>query len=130
MKKISEQIQKTADAFLQDIRQAFGESLKSVILYGPAARGEIFKNRPYINFMVVVEDNTPSSLARCAGQVKKWRKRLITTPLFLNPEYIGHSLDTFPLEFMDMKASYRVLQGEGVLECLAMEPGKCTIKRG
>lgn len=120
MKKISEQIQKTADAFLQDIRQAFGESLRSVILYGPAARGEIFKDRPHINFMVVVEDNTPSSLARCAGQVKKWRKRLIM-PLFLDSEYIGHSLDTFPLEFMDMKASYRVLHGEDVLEGLTFE---------
>ena len=121
MKKISEQIQKTADAFLQDIRQAFGKSLRSVILYGTAARDEIFKDRPHINFMVVVEDNTPSSLARCAGQMKKWRKRLIATPLFLDPEYIGRSLDTFPLEFMDMKASYRVLHGEDVLDDLTFE---------
>ncbi len=121
MKEILEHIQKTADAFLQDICQAFGDSLRSVILYGPATRGEIFKDRPYINFMVVVEDNTPSSLARCAGQVKKWRKRLIATPLFLNPGYIGRSLDTFPLEFMDMKVSYRVLHGEDVLEDLTFE---------
>ena len=121
MKKIPEQIQKTADTFLLEIRQAFGESLRTVILYGPAARGEEHKNRPYINFMVVVDDNTPSELARCAGLVKKWHKRLITTPLFLNPEYIGSSLDTFPLEFMDMRSSYRVLHGEDVLESLTFK---------
>ena len=118
MKELSEHMKKTSDAFLVDIRDAFGESLKSVVLYGPAARGEVYKDRQYINFLVIVGDNTPSELARCAKQVKKWRKRLITTPLFLDPSYIERSLDTFPLEFMDMSSVYNVLFGEDVFDGL------------
>ena len=77
MKELSKQIEKKADDFLNDVREAFGTSLESVVLYSPAARGEIFKDHPYINFLVVVEDNTPSELARCAKQVKKWHKNHI-----------------------------------------------------
>ncbi|MFC1509094.1 hypothetical protein ACFL60_05335 [Candidatus Omnitrophota bacterium] len=118
MKELSEHLKKISDAFLTDIKDAFGKSLKSVVLYGPAARGEIYKDHPYINLLVIVGDNTPSELARCAKQVKKWHKRLITTPLFLDPSYIESSLDTFPLEFMDMNSAYNVLYGDDVLNGL------------
>lgn len=115
MLQLSEHMKKTADEFLSAVTEAFGKSLKSVILYGPAARGETYKNHPYINFLVVVEDNTPSELARCAKHVRKWNKQSITTPLFLDPAYIQNSLDTFPLEFMDMRSAYNVIFGEDVL---------------
>ena len=117
MDTIPEKNKKIADGFLQNMQEAFGESLKTVIMYGSAARGESAKT-PFINFLVIVDDNTPSELARCASYVKKWRKQLIATPLFLDPEYINRSLDTFPLEFMEMSSAYHVLFGDDVLENL------------
>ena len=117
MELLSEPIKKKSEEFLENIKKSFGENLRSVILYGPAVRGEETKH-PYINFMVIVDDNTPSELARCASSVKKWRKELITTPLFLDPGYIQKSLDTFPLEFLDMSSSYHVIHGDDVLEDL------------
>jgi len=117
MEKVPENIKKITTEFLENIQEAFGENLLSVILYGPAARGETAKI-PYINFMVVVTDNTPSELARCSPLVKKWRKQLITTPLFLDPEYIQRSLDTFTLEFLDMSSAYLVIYGDNFLEDL------------
>ena len=121
MNHIPEHMQKTASEFLTAVQESFGESLKSIILYGPAARGEIHKNILYIGFLVVVDDNTPSELARCAKYIKKWHKQSITTPIFLDPSYIQQSLDTFPLEFMDMCSSYHVVYGEDVLEGLTFE---------
>ncbi|MFC1561040.1 hypothetical protein ACFL4V_01035 [Candidatus Latescibacterota bacterium] len=117
MEKVPENIKKITAEFLENVREAFAENLLSVILYGPAARGETGKT-PYINFMVVVTDNTPSELARCSSFVKKWNKHLITTPLFLDPDYIQQSLDTFPLEFLNMSTSYIVVYGENFLEDL------------
>ena len=118
MENLPEHIKKKSDEFLANVRDAFGEGLRSVILYGPAARGEsVTGNKvPYINYLVVVDDNTPSELARCAKFVKKWRKQLITMPLFLDPGYIKLSLDTFPLEFMNMSNAYHVIYGEDILE--------------
>jgi len=117
MEKVPENIKKITAEFLENVREAFGENLLSVIMYGPAARGETAKT-PYINFMVVVTDNTPSELARCSPFIKKWEKHLITTPLSLDPGYIERSLDTFPLEFLNMSQSYIVLYGENFLEDL------------
>ena len=114
MEQLPDTIKKAAETFLENTRKAFGEDLISVILYGPAARGEKSKE-PYIHFMVVVRDNTPSELVRCAPFIKKWQKKLITIPLFLNPGYIQKSLDTFPLEFLEMSLSYHVVYGEDVL---------------
>jgi len=119
MNQLPENITKTAGEFLVNLRGAFGTSLRSVILYGPAARGEKTGKGSPINFMVVLNDNTPSELARCAQYLKKWRKQSIATPLFLEAGYIGNSLDTFPLEFMDMQSAYTVMQGEDVLKDLS-----------
>jgi len=53
---------KITDEFLKNVQEAFGNDLISVILYGPAARGEKLKY-PYITFVVVVIDNSPSESA-------------------------------------------------------------------
>ena len=120
MEQLPDTLKKITDNFLKNVQEAFGDNLISVILYGPAARGEKSKE-PYINFMVIVNDNTPSELARCASFVKKWRRQLIAIPLFLDPGYIKQSLDTFPLEFMEMSSSYNVVNGEDVLAELKFE---------
>lgn len=117
MEKLPENMKKITDKFLANMKEAFSDSLISVVMYGPAVRGEKSKE-PYINFLVVVEDNTPSELARCSKFLKQWYKRLITVPLFLHPEYIGQSLDTFPLEFMEMSSSYHVVFGTDELDGL------------
>lgn len=110
-------LEKTVAQFKSDIEGIFGEQLRSVVLYGPSVRGEKAKE-PYINFLVVVDDNTPSELAKCAPLMKGWRKNLIATPLFLASDYIARSLDTFPLEFMAMQQSYAMVMGDDPLESL------------
>ena len=109
-------MKKISDEFLTDIKSCFGEDLQSVILYGPAARDEKPSGSLSFHFLVVTGDNTPSALAPCSVFIKKWAKNKISVPLFLTTDYIKNSLDTFPLEFMEMKSSYLVLFGEDVLE--------------
>ena len=120
MTSITSKIKKITDDFLDNIREAFGNELISVILYGPAARGEKLKY-PYITFMVVVTDNSPSELAPCSKYVKEWQKKLITVPLFLTQDYIKRSLDTYPLEFMEMASSYHVVFGEDMFKGLSFD---------
>ncbi|MDP2983545.1 MAG: hypothetical protein Q8O92_09490 [Candidatus Latescibacter sp.] len=121
MEKRNEHMKKVADEFLQNVKSCFGENLQSVILYGPAARDENAPGRFSIHFLVVVRDNTPSALAPCSVFVKKWAKKGIAVPLFLTQEYIRDSLDTFPLEFMEMKSSYQMIFGEDVLGTITFQ---------
>jgi hypothetical protein len=118
MEQLPERIQKITHEFTGNIRECFGPDVLSVVLYGPATRDELIKGSTSINFMVVVRDNTPSELAPCSVFMKKWAGNGIATPLFITPEYIRDSLDSFPLEFMEMKSSYRVLDGEDYLKDL------------
>src|SRR3989339_986123 len=106
-----EKINLLSDEFLKDIKSIFGENLKSVILYGAALRLEK-KTYPYIKFLVVLGDSSPSEIAGCSALVKKWYNNLIAVPLFIQPEFIVDSLDSFPLEFIEMKLNYKVIYGE------------------
>lgn len=115
-------IEARAAGFLADIRAAYGGRVSSVILYGPAARGIVRRGDGGISFMVVMDDNSPSELSRCASLIAKWRKKGIAVPLFLTGDYIRKSLDSFPLEFMAMKRSYRVIDGEDALADLSFKP--------
>ena len=123
MERLPDQIKKLAGAFAANLGECFGEGLVSVILYGPAARGEEMKGRTFVHFMAVVRDNTPSALAPCTAYMKRWMKDRIAVPLFITPDYIGNSLDTFPLEFMEMKSSYAVVYGEDVLGGIEFREG-------
>ncbi len=115
-------IEARAAEFLADIRAAYGSRASSVILYGPAARRTVSGDGSGISFMVIMDDNSPSELSLCASFIGKWRKKGIAVPLFLTGDYIRKSLDTFPLEFMAMKRSYRVIDGEDALADLTFRP--------
>ena len=101
--------------FCGDMRTAFGKDLVSIILFGSGARGEYIPKKSDINFLVVVKDNSPSELIAYRKCSSKWEKRNVTTPLFLTEEYIRSSLDTFPIEFLEMKTAYTVIHGDDLL---------------
>ncbi len=114
MNPLPEHIRKKAESFAANARECFGDSLRSIVLYGPAARGEDTKGT-VLSFMAVVTDNSPSAIAPCSGFMHRWTKDGIGTPLIVTPDYIADSLDTFPLEFMGMRSAYVVVAGEDVL---------------
>jgi hypothetical protein len=55
--------------------------------------------------------------------IKKWHKRSVSTPLLLTKAYISSSLDTFPIEFLNLKYAYRLVYGEDVLRDLEFGTG-------
>jgi predicted nucleotidyltransferase len=107
--------------FARDMEAVFGEELVTVALFGSAARGEYVKGKSDINFLVVVTEAGMDRLPRTVDVVDRWRKRAVAVPLFLTREYIESSLDTFPIEFLNMQRAYRMVQGEDVLEGIAFD---------
>ena len=109
------------DAFTNDCKKVFGADLVSIILYGSGARGEYIPKKSDINFMVLLTEAGISSLGKAMPLVASWKKRRVATPLFLTKEYIASSLDTFPIEFLNLKAAYAVVFGQDVLGGLAFD---------
>ena len=114
MSKIPKKPDDIFGEFTNDLKSIYGDNLESIILYGSSARGEYKYKKSDINFLIILKDNTPSELSRYNPIMKKWLKMNVSIPLFLTGEYINKSLDTFPIEFLEMSSAYNVIYGDDV----------------
>ena len=115
---------KPADIFqeiTEDYKNVFGDDLLSITLYGSAAKGEYLYKKSDINFVITLTEKGIDNLIRCLPLIPKWQKRNVSTPLLLTKEYIESSLDTFPIEFLNMNMNYQVIYGDDVLKDILIE---------
>ena len=117
MAKLDARAEGLLQSFTQEIRDLYGDDLIAVILYGSAVGPEWVPGVSDLNVLIVLREVGPDQLARAAKSMPRWQKSRIN-PLFLDPEYIESSLDSFPIEFLEMKEHHRVLWGEDPLEGL------------
>jgi len=122
MPKIPKNPEQIFQEFTNDYKNAFGDELIAIILYGSAARGEYIYKKSDINFLVVLSEMGITKLRDVFPFISKWKKRKVSTPLMLTPEYIQSALDSFPVEFLTMKQSYQVVYGEDVLAKIEIHP--------
>ena len=105
--------------FTSDIQNLYGDPV-SVLLYGSAATEEYRPKHSDINVLVVLTDDSMDQLEAAQKMVSRWNRRRIL-PLFMNQAYIDNSLDSFPIEFLNMQSAYRVLTGRDVLSALPIK---------
>jgi len=101
--------------YVADYAAALGGSLVSVIMYGSAVTHEYVPGKSDINTAVILTDTSVPMLMKTAPVQKKWFRYGVVPPFFMTEQYIASSLDTFPVEFLDMQLSHRVLSGKDVL---------------
>ncbi|NPU82910.1 MAG: hypothetical protein HPY65_00350 [Syntrophaceae bacterium] len=121
MGKIPQRPEDIFEAFRDDMKQAFGDDLQGIILYGSGARGEYVAGRSDLNFLVILTDSGVNNLDRAFRIVSGWRKRKVAIPLFMTRSLILHSLDSYPVEFLNMQLHYVPVYGEDVLKGLAFD---------
>ena len=117
MAELDAKTERTLRGFTREVRDLYGEDVRSVILYGSAVGQDYIPDVSDLNLLVVLKEVGPEQLGKALKYVKGWRKNRIN-PLFLDPRYIGSSLDAFPIEFLEMKERHRLLWGEDLLEDL------------
>ena len=100
---------------IDDYTGVYGDDLISICLYGSGARGDYIPGRSDLNFLIVLTEEGMTRLDKAFRVVARWRRRRVATPLFMTTEYLATSLDTFPLEFLNIKRHYRVVWGEDPL---------------
>jgi hypothetical protein len=96
-------------------KKLYGTDCISVILYGSAAGGDFNPKKSDINLLIVLSSMDPALIAKSAGMQVKYERSRFCRPLILDKDYIAHSCDSYPMEFLDMKGCYQVLFGEDVL---------------
>lgn len=122
MAKIPDQPQDIFVPLTEDYLQAFGKDLISIVLYGSAAGGSYVKGKSDINILVVLTTEGINRLEDGFALVKNWRKRNVAVPLVMTKSFIETSLDSYPIEFLNMKSNSVLIYGENVLEPLVFKP--------
>jgi hypothetical protein len=110
--------EKQLTEFARRLRQAAGENLQSMILYGSAAGGEFHPEFSDLNLLCIVHDLSFSVLLSLAPAVDWWTQQKHAAPLIFTRDELERSADVFAIEFLDMQQRHRLLFGDDVLGSL------------
>jgi len=116
------------EEFTNDYKEAFGDDLVSIVLYGSGATADYRPGKSDLNFMIVLSENGIENLDRAFSLVKKWRKKKIDVPLFLTEDYLRSSLDVYPIEYLGFQRRHKTVYGKDIFaelhfdrECLRLQ---------
>jgi hypothetical protein len=102
----------------RDLREMFGDRLRSVVAYAVADRAP----GTLQPMLVIVEALTPADLRDCAARVAQWQDAGLATPLILETSEFPRSLDVFPFEFGAILADHVIVSGEDPFGGLQVDP--------
>jgi hypothetical protein len=122
MAKIPKNPEEIFPEIASDYRNLFGEDLMSIILYGSGAGEDYVPGKSDLNLLITLTEQGMEGFDRALETVGRWRKRNVAIPLFMTREYLAASQDAYPIEFLSMKRTYRVVAGEDVLAPLTFDP--------
>ena len=121
MTKQQERILGNVDqVYLPILRQIFQDNLDSVILYGSAVKGMFTDGVSDVNVLILLKQADPKSVILLGKKAKSVMKKNRITPLLLtNQEFLGAG-DIFPLEYLDILSSRKVIFGTDPTEELSI----------
>ena len=107
---------------VRQLRDDLGDDLHSVVLYGSAVTGDFQENVSDLNVLCVLNTVAPAQLEKAYPGVDRWMKQKQPAPVFLSVEEIRNAHDAFAIEFLDIRAAYKVLHGEDVIATIDIDP--------
>ncbi len=111
---------------VRDYKEIYSDRLESIVLYGGAERDDSVSAHSGIQFLIVLNSKGILDLEDSFDAVKRWSKEGVAVPLFLTRHYIDGALDSYPIEFLVMKSSYRLVYGEDPIGSL--EIGRAAVR--
>jgi predicted nucleotidyltransferase len=108
-------MEKLLQGLIARLKNAHGDDLVSVVLYGSAATGEFHEKFSDLNVLCVLKSIGVRELEKGTEAVGWWLKQKQPLPLFLSREEVENSHDAFPIEFLDIQKAHRALFGEDVV---------------
>jgi predicted nucleotidyltransferase len=100
------------------LKNALGNDLKAVVLYGSAVTGEFSSKHSDLNILCIVERAGTGELERLHPAVRWWIDQGHPAPLVFTVEELQRSADVFAIELVDMKLHHRMLLGDDFFEQL------------
>lgn len=111
---------KTPEQLTEQLKESLGGNLLSVVLFGSSVRGDRSRLYSDHNILVVLKQIGVSDLRRLAPLSNAWMKQKNPAPLLFTEQHLRDASDVFPLEFLDIQESHRILFGSNPFEQLTV----------
>jgi predicted nucleotidyltransferase len=97
------------------------EQIISAALYGSAAKGNFVTGLSDINLFVVIRDESADRLLKAAQSFGTLLEDYRVKLLLMTSLELQESADMFPLEYLEMRETQRILHGEDLLTPLVID---------
>lgn len=101
----------TLEELVSQLKDAYGETLSSVVLYGSAVAGEHIARKSDYNILVILESVPLDRLAAVGAVLRAWGNDGNPPPMTFTDAEWRSSADVFPMEYADILERHRVLFG-------------------
>lgn len=110
-KTIPETMQDPVNGYISLIRETAGETVKELAFFGAIVAGSFDIARHTARNVLVVAEVDLSMLKRLGTHGPSLGRLGVSAPLVMTPRYIEASLDTFPLEFIEIRQAHCTVIG-------------------
>lgn len=125
---LPEAVRSNLDRHLGLVRPLFREDLEAVIIYGRALRPDFRPGRDSIATALVLNRVDLDRVRELSRQGKKLGALGFSAPLILTPRHIRESLDSFPLDMLDIQLNHAAILGEDPFTGLSFDPAHVRLQ--
>ena len=113
----------TLDELVAQLRAAYGDALRSVVLYGSAAAGgaEHVAKRSDFNVLIIVNEVPLGRLRELSAVTRAWRDAGNHPPMTFTDSEWRASSDVFPMEYADILERNKVLYGNPPFDGISVD---------
>ena len=109
------------DELVSQLRGAYGETVRSVLLYGSAVAGEHIERHSDLNVLVILDAVPLERLAAVGAVLRAWGEAGNPPPMTFTTAEWKSSCDVFPMEYADILERHRVLYGHDATEGIRID---------
>lgn len=121
LEKLAQPVREKTVPYCRELIGLHGDNLLGICVYGSATGSDFIPKRSNINLLVTLKELEVGDLRKSLKLVNRGIKQGIVAPLFLTPDYIDSSLDSFPIEFMEIRGNHIPIYGEDPLAAISIE---------
>jgi len=96
---------KHINTLIEDLTKIYGENIISIVHYG--------KNS---NLLVIFDKLEAADIKKASPAIKKWVKTKNPLPIIMSENEWMSSADIYPVEYAEIKHSYKILYGKDIVE--------------
>jgi predicted nucleotidyltransferase len=116
------------EELVRQLQLAYGEGLRSVVLFGSAVAGEHNPKKSDYNVLVIVDSLPLARLRAVAAVSKAWAEDGNPPPMTFTSSEWRSSSDIFPMEYADILERHRVLFGDAPFGGIVVDPADLRLQ--